>query len=191
MAKLIFHTGFYVYVFLVLASCSAWNGDPVKQRYTKEMPIRANQTEHPQYSSRVVDKVFVRTSLVATNQYQYSGEPPFRLGIGFYSLTPEVYRVKILSVRMFINNGKGVDIIGHFPALETDTDVSLSRADCKDCGHYGSVHLKTDHFISAAPVDDDYVKIIIKIEVDSDHVGEVIFNFVPQVLSGTPPVFSI
>ena len=91
---------------------------------------------------------------------------------------------------MFVNTGKGVDITGRLPALETDTDVSSSRAEFEQYGDYGAVHLQTDYFISAAPVDDDHVKIIIKMQVSPDHIGEVIFNFVPhQVLSGTPRGF--
>ena len=191
MTKLVFHTGFIVCLLLILASCTVGGGDPVKQRYTKAMSIRANETGHPQYSSRVIGEVFINMGLSATNQYQYSGEPPFLINMGIYSLAPDVSHIKILSAEMFINNGNGIDIIKYFPVLEIDTDVSLSRANCGDCGHYGSKTIKTDYFISAAPIDDDHVKIIIKIEVDSDHVGEVEFNFVPQVLSAKRPKFSI
>ncbi|MBL4697589.1 MAG: hypothetical protein JKX70_02025 [Phycisphaerales bacterium] len=189
MIKHALHIGIVFYIMIVMASCTAKGGDPVVQRYTKALQLTVSQAGHPQYSSRVIGEVFINMGLIATNQKRYSGEPPFKISMGLYSLTPDVSHVKLLSVEMFVNNSPGIDILGHFPVLEMDTDVSSSRADFDQYGDYGAVHLITDYFISAAPVDDDHVKIIIKIQVSPDHVGEVIFNFVPQVLSGTPRGF--
>ena len=186
MIKHALYTGIILCIMFVMASCTAKWGDPVKQRYTKALQLTVRQTGHPQYSSRVIGEVFIDMGLIATNQKRYSGEPPFKISMGIYSLTPEVSHVKLLSAEMFVNKSPGIDILGHFSALEMDTDVSSSLADFDQYGDYGAVDLITDYFISAAPVDGDYVKIIIKIQVGPDHVGEVIFNFVPQVLSGTP-----
>lgn len=168
-------------VALALAPACSPNAGGTAEYYNEAGSVDVKDRSHPDYANFSQDNVFFGAFLSPTNHTVTSGNPPYSISVGAYSLSPDSVQVEILSARAIVNGGKDSDFFGLLDStlFQTRTDVI-----CQDCGHYGIVWSKTGHFLNASPSDGDRVTVRIRFRIgrdDNSKQMDIEFSFDPEV----------
>lgn len=164
--------------------CSCAKPNPViVQKYLEKNPIDSRDTNNPDYSSRVIESVFITAYLSATDATKYSGSPPFSVVLGAYSMSNTIVLVKIVSASVSINGNQPFDISSHFDALSMNTVLKNPSLDPAIYTGFSSAWIDTDKFLNAVPLDGDTVRVVFEIRVggkDSSGVRKISIDFIPE-----------
>ena len=163
-----------------LPACSP-NAGGTAEYYNEPENIGVRDRSHPKYDLYVIRNVFFAAFMEATNQTTVSGEPPFSVSFGAYSLTEQSVPVEVVSARAVISGGKKFYFTQRFSELHFNTRVD---GDCDNCGHFGSVWTTTDHFLQATPShgEDVVIHVVARVGTGDDaEERELVFEFAPEV----------
>ncbi len=169
-------------VLVFLCSCAKPNR-VIVQKYLEKDQIDSGDTNNPDYSSRVIESVFITAFLSATDATTYSGSPPFSVVLGAYSISNTIVLVEIVSASVSINENQPFDISSHFDALSMNTVLKNPSLDPAIYTGFKAAWIETDKFLNAVPLDGDTVTVVFEIRVggkDSSGVRKISIDFIPE-----------
>ena len=165
-----------------LGSCDKPN-PVIVQDYLEKNLIDPLDTNNPEYSSFVIESVFIAVVLQATDATRYSGSPPFSVALGAYSLSNTIVLVEIVSASVSVNGNQPFDISSHFDVLSMNTVLKNPSLDPAIYTGFSSAWIETDKFLNAIPLDGDTVTVVFEIRVggkESSGVRKISIDFIPE-----------
>lgn len=173
---------FSVFFLVFLCSCAKPNR-VIVQEYIEKYPIDSQDTNNPNYSSRVIESIFFAVNLEATDATKYSGSPPFSIALGAYSLSNTIVIVEVVSASVSVNGNPLLDVSHHFDVLTFKTVLKNPSLDPAIYTGFSSAWIETDKFLNAIPLDGDTVRVVFEIVIDgkdASGVQTITIDFVPE-----------